>query len=299
MLGFIRYWRERGWTVIDASTYRQAWLDFGGSVITHPDVVERLAELAGLPVRYLGWYQGEVLQAALPCWGRHLALSKDALKGAGKKRLFDLGNAEVILPIAPEAQVPVRQHIQYLSALNQAQVLNATEQKEQLALARPHEDYSGRYRYNLRRDLRLIKEAGGYLAPIAELAPEDRARIYADLFQKRWNFEVPGKAHLTEVFTLLNEFMTGSVVYLADGQPLAIQVLYRAESPRWVSVEYINGGVDPVHQVLAAGSVLTFVNTQDAWADAKSKGKDLRYSFGRADREYKDMWCHRTPVYQV
>lgn len=137
------------------------------------------------------------------------------------------------------------------------------------------------------------------MAPIGELSPEDRARIYADLFQKRWNFEVPGKAHLAEVFSLMNEFMTGSVVYLADGQPLAIQVLYQVDSPRWVSVEYINGGVDPVHQVLAAGSVLTFVNTQDAWAHAKAQGKELRYSFGRADREYKDMWCHRVPVYQV
>jgi Mig-14 len=134
---------------------------------------------------------------------------------------------------------------------------------------------------------------------VSALAPDQRAAIYAELFQKRWNFEVPGKAHLTEVFSLLNEFMTGSVVYLSDGQPLAIQVLYRAESPRWVSVEYINGGVDPAHQVLAAGSVLTFVNTQGAWADAAALGKSLRYSFGRADREYKDMWCHRVPVYQV
>lgn len=299
MLEFLRPWRERGWTVIDAERYRQAWQSFGGSVITHPDVVERLAGLAGIPVRYLGWYQQDQLLAAVPCWGRHLALSKDSLKAAGKKRLFDLGNAEVILPIAAEACVPVRQKLRYVSERNQGRICGLRDQTEQLALARPHEDYSGRYRYNLRRDLRLIQEAGGYLAPITELSCEDRARIYAELFQKRWEFEVPGKAHLAEVFRLLSEFMTGSVVYLGDGQPLAIQVLYRVESPAWVSVEYINGGVDPVHQVLAAGSVLTFVNTQDAWTDAKAKGKELRYSFGRADREYKDMWCHRKPVYQV
>lgn len=299
MLRWLRPWREQGWTVIEAKDYRLAWQAFGGSLMTHPDVVERLADLAGIPVRYLGWYQNEQLVAAMPCWGRYLALSKEMLKHSGKKRLFDLGNAEVILPIAADACVPIRHSLHYVSERNQGQIKGLKEQSEQLALARPHEDYSGRYRYNLRRDLRLIKEAGGYLSPITELAPEDRARIYADLFQKRWNFEVPAKAHLAEVFSLLNEFMTGSVVYLGDGQPLAIQVLYRAESPRWVSVEYINGGVDPEHQVLAAGSVLTFVNTQDAWADATAKGKELRYSFGRADREYKDMWCHRKPVYQV
>jgi len=299
MLGFLRLWRERGWTPIEATCYRQAWQQWGGSVITHPDIVERLADLAGIPVRYLGCYQQGELVAAMPCWGQHLALSKEMLKRSGKKRLFDMGNAEVILPIAEQACVPVRQQLRYVSSLNQGQIAGLREQPEQLAMARPHEDYSGRYRYNLRRDLRLINEAGGYLGPVSALAPDQRAAIYAELFQKRWNFEVPGKAHLTEVFSLLNEFMTGSVVYLSDGQPLAIQVLYRAESPRWVSVEYINGGVDPAHQVLAAGSVLTFVNTQEAWADAAALGKSLRYSFGRADREYKDMWCHRVPVYQV
>lgn len=129
MLGFIRCWRERGWLPIDAPAYRQAWLQYGGSVITHPDVVERLSDLAGMPVRYLGWHQNDVLQAAMPCWGRHLALSKDALKGAGKKRLFDLGNAEVILPIAQDRRVPVRQRVSYLSVLNHEQVLGARLQK--------------------------------------------------------------------------------------------------------------------------------------------------------------------------
>ena len=32
---------------------------------------------------------------------------------------------------------------------------------------------------------------------------------------------------------------------------------------------------------------------------ARALGKPLRYSFGRADREYKDRWCNRVPVYQV
>ena len=34
-------------------------------------------------------------------------------------------------------------------------------------------------------------------------------------------------------------------------------------------------------------------------ARARALGKPLRYSFGRADREYKDRWCHRVPVFQV
>ena len=55
MLNRFQGWRERGWSVVDAGTYADAWQRFGGSVATHPLVVERLAQLAGIPVRYLAW----------------------------------------------------------------------------------------------------------------------------------------------------------------------------------------------------------------------------------------------------
>lgn len=298
MLQFLQSWRERGWRVIDAATYAQAWQRYGGSVATHPEVVERLARLAKIPVRYLGWEQAGEVIAAVPCWGRYLALSKDVLKKTGKRGLFDLGNAEIILPIAEQACVPVRQRLRYVSELNAGRISALREQPEGLALAREPEDYSKKFRYNQRREQRLLEEAGGVLRPMLDFSAAEQASMYADLFQRRWNFEAPGKGHLQEVFALLREFMTGSVVLL-DEQPIAIQVLYRVEAPKWVSIEYINGGVDPQQRDFSPGSVLSFVNTQTAWAEARALGKPLRYSFGRADREYKDRWCHRVPVFQV
>lgn len=298
MLQFFQRWRERGWRTIDASTYADVWQRYGGSVATHPEVVARLAPLADIPVRYLGWETQGELVAAIPCWGRHLALSKDVLKKAGKRGLFDLGNAEVILPIAADARVPVRQRMRYVSELNAAAVSTLREQPEGLALAREPEQYSKKFRYNQRREQRLLEEAGGSLRPMLDFSPAEQATMYAELFQRRWSFEAPGKAHLQEVFELLREFMTGSVVFL-EGQPTAIQVLYWVEAPQWVSVEYINGGVDPQQRDFSPGSVLSFVNTQAAWAQARALGKPLRYSFGRADREYKDRWCNRVPVFQV
>ncbi|WP_068830240.1 GNAT family N-acetyltransferase [Pseudomonas sp. BMS12] len=298
MLSYLRFWRERGWAPIDAADYADAWTNFGGSVATHPEVVARLADLAGIPVRYLGWIDDGQLQGAMPTWGRHIALAKDVLKKQGKRGLFDLGNAEIILPLAHGVQVPVQHRMRYVSALNAEQITTLREQPEGLALAREPEDYSKKFRYNQRREQRLLEEAGGVIRPMLELTAEEQARIYAELFQRRWGFEATGKAHLAEVFTLLREFMIGSLIYLND-EPVAIQVLYRVEAPQWVSLEYINGGVDPQQREFSPGSVLSFVNTQSAWAEARAIGKPLRYSFGRADREYKDRWCHRVPVYQV
>ncbi|WP_425917075.1 GNAT family N-acetyltransferase [Pseudomonas sp. GWSMS-1] len=298
MLSHLRAWRERGWTPIDAVTYAETWQRFGGSVATHPQVIERLAGLAGLPVRYLGWFEQGEIRAALPVWGRHLVLSKDVLKQRGKRGLFDLGNAEIILPMACDVRVPLRHKVRYLSPLNAEQVLGRREQPEGLALAREPEEYSKKFRYNQRREQRLLEEAGGVVRPMLELSAAEQALIYADLFQRRWGFEATGKAHLAEVFGLMREFMAGSLIYLND-QPVAIQILYRVEAPQWVSLEYINGGVDPQNREFSPGSVLSFINTQTAWAEARALCKPLRYSFGRADREYKDRWCNRVPVYQV
>ena len=298
MLGYLRFWRERGWGEISTADYAAAWQRFGGSVATHPQVVERLAGLAGIPVRYLGWQGGGELQAAIPTWGRHIALAKDVLKRQGKRGLFDLGNAELILPVAEGACVPLRHRARYVSVLNAERFSTLREQAEGLALAREPEEYGKKFRYNQRREQRLLEEAGGVIRPMLELSPGEQAAIYTDLFERRWGFEVPGKGHLAEVFALLREFMTGSLVYLDDA-PVAIQILYRVEAPQWVSLEYINGGVDPQQREFSPGSVLSFVNTQAAWAEARVLGKPLRYSFGRADREYKDRWCHRVPVYQV
>ncbi|QXI38068.1 antimicrobial resistance protein Mig-14 [Pseudomonas xantholysinigenes] len=297
MLNSIQAWRERGWQVIDAAAYREAWQRFGGSVATHPLVIEQLAELAQIPVRYLGWTQGGELKAALPAWGRHLALSKDVLKRHGKKGLFDLGNAEIILPAADDAAAPLRHAGRYLSALNQGRFTGLKAQPEQLAMARPHEDLSKKFRYNQRRELRLLEEAGGLVRPISDFSAAEIAAMYCDLFQRRWGFPATGAARMAEVVERLRELLIGSVLFL-DGAPIAIQLVYRVESTQWISVEYVNGGVDPETKAFSPGSVLSFLNTQAAWEDANARGKALRFSFGRADREYKDRWCNPVPVFQ-
>lgn len=298
MLSYFRWYRERGWHPISAEEYRAAWLRWGGSVATHPDVVERLSDLAGIAVHYLGCSAGGELTAAIATWGRHLALSKAVLNQQKKRGVFDLGNAEVILPQAANATISVRHKGQYISELHAERISTLTEQKEGLALAREPEQYSKKFRYNQRRELRLLQEQGGVTVPVSSLSAAERAQMYTALFEKRWDFAVPGKDHLTDVFKLLDEFMVGSFITV-DDIPAAFQVLYRAESPEWISVEFINGGVDPAYNAMSPGSVLNYVNTQAEWEYARKLDKPLRYSFGRADREYKDRWCNRFAVYEV
>lgn len=298
MLNRFQGWRERGWSVVDAPVYSEAWGRFGGSVATHPQIVERLAGLADIPVRYLAWEQGGELQACIATWGRDSALSKDVLKQRGKKGLFDLGNAELILPACAQAQAPLRHRARYLSALNEGRFSGLKLQAEQLAMARPPEELSKKFRYNQRRELRLLEEAGGSVRPVSEFSSTELGAMYCDLFLRRWGFVATGAERMAEVIELLREWLIGSVIFLNDA-PVAIQLVYRVESPEWISVEYVNGGVDPETRAFSPGSVLSFLNTQSAWEQAREVGKPLRFSFGRADREYKDRWCNPVPVYTV
>ncbi|OIN43639.1 GNAT family N-acetyltransferase [Pseudomonas azotoformans] len=298
MLNRFQGWRERGWSVVDAPVYGDAWQRFGGSVATHPQVIERLAGLAEIPVRYLAWEQGGELQACIATWGRDLALSKDVLKQRGKKGLFDLGNAELILPAAAGAKAPLRQRARYLSVLNEGRFNGLKPQAEQLAMARTPEELSKKFRYNQRRELRLLEEAGGVVRPVGEFSSQELASIYCDLFLRRWGFVATGAERMAEVIELLREWLIGSVIFLNDA-PIAVQLVYRVESPEWISVEYVNGGVDPETRAFSPGSVLSFLNTQSAWEQAREVGKPLRFSFGRADREYKDRWCNPVPVLTV
>lgn len=298
MLNRFQGWRERGWSVVDAPAYHEAWQRFGGSVATHPDIIERLAGLAQIPVRYLAWEQAGELKACIATWGRDLALSKDVLKRSGKKGLFDLGNAELILPAATDAQAPLRQRARYLSTLNEGRFSGLKPQAEQLAMARTPEELSKKFRYNQRRELRLLEEAGGVVRPVSEFSSAELAAIYCDLFLRRWGFVATGAERLADVIELLREWLIGSVIFLNDA-PIAIQLVYRVESPEWISVEYVNGGVDPETRAFSPGSVLSFLNTQSAWEQAREVGKPLRFSFGRADREYKERWCNPVQVLSV
>jgi CelD/BcsL family acetyltransferase involved in cellulose biosynthesis len=299
MLNRIRAFRERGWTEISAADYAEVWQRYGGSVATHPAFVERLSGLAEIPVRYLGWQRAGTLVAAIPVWGRYLALSKLALKAAGKKRIFDIGDAEVILPVAPgEEKIPLRHVSRYLSARHAADFKGLKQQKELLAFLKESNALSANFRQNRRRHLRKFEEAGGFSRPVSDFSPSGLAGIYLDLFQRRWGFAASGAPRLAEVFALLRDWMMGFVVYLNES-PVAVQVVYRVESPQWVSVEYINGGIDPQASDFCPGNIIAYLNTDAAREEARSLGKTLRYSFGRNSAAYKSRWCSFEQVFRV
>jgi hypothetical protein len=111
------------------------------------------------------------------------------LKRRGKKGLFDLGNAEIILPAAP---MPRRRCAMPLPVDPERRPLQRPQGAGRAAGHGPHpEELSKKFRYNQRRELRLLEEAGGVVRPVSEFSSEELAAIYCDLFQRRWGFRPP------------------------------------------------------------------------------------------------------------
>jgi hypothetical protein len=298
MLEFIKNWRMKAWREIDAGMYAEAYVQFGGSVLSSPLTVEVISKLAQLPIHYYGYYQNDQLLAAIPVWGRWVAGSKEAFKKMGRKGIIDMGNAELILPISSAAKISIPVKANNISPIHADNITNLKQMDVDLCLAKPHRTggLSKKFRYNQRRALRLLEEKGVAPRTVQSLRNSEVANIYINLFEKRWGFKPVGYERFEELLDGLRPLLFGSLLEL-EGEAIAFQLIYKCESADHISIEYINSGVDPDYQPLSPGSALTFLNTQQAWALSEQLSKPLRYSFGKADAAYKEMWCTRSVVY--
>lgn len=300
-MSLLRWWRQRGWVEIDKTDYQFAHAHYGGSVITHPQFIEILSAYVGVTLGYFGRYDGGRVVAAIPVWDSSLAGNKGVLKREGQYDRVDLGNMEAILPIAPQAdKMPMHFKANYVSDLNAIHINTLRQQRETLSLLKSYRDaeFSKKFLYNRTREWRLLQEAGVTARSVTEFTPRELAGWYIDLFERRWQKKPKAYDCIEQQLYLLREFLTGKVLLQGD-TPIAIQLIFYAESPGWTSFEFVNGGVNPEFHKYSPGSVLTFLNTQAADIHAQNQGKKLRYSFGRTDEDYKSLWCNQVPVYRV
>jgi hypothetical protein len=298
MLSFFRNRQLKKWQEISADEYAEVYAELGGSVLSNPLVVDALSLTTGLPINYYALFDGGQIVAAIPVWKKWVAGSKKALKKSNKKGMVDMGNAELILPIRQQARIILPVEADGLSALQAENITNLKPTASDICLAKPHSDFSKKFRYNRKREERLLEEKGMELKSVMTYTNEQITQIYTTLFEKRWGFKPTGHEHLQSLLDLLRPLLFGSIIEL-EGEPIAFQLIYKVECSQHISMEYINGGVNTDFNALSPGSVLTFINTQHAWAISEQQNKPLRYSFGKADNAYKDRWCQRSAVYSV
>jgi hypothetical protein len=292
------------WETISAEQYRAAFGRFGGSFQVHPRVVSLVAELANRPVHYVGLSDNGELIAAVPLWGEHIVATQVALKSTRNLHLIDIGESEVVLPLAEGVRITVPFIARMISNLHEGNIINLEREKRfNLTLAKGHQtgDHRGSsdsISKRCPRWTRRFQKAGGRFFPIGELLPDDTASIFLDLFRKRWDGAPVGKDYVSIVFRELRDFLYGDVLFLND-QPVGIRIAYKHETPRWLFVNGVQGGFDPEFGHYKLGNIMNFRNIERAELEAMTKNKQLRYGFGQSSEAYKEQWTYEVPNYRL
>jgi hypothetical protein len=291
---------KQEWVEVPLCTYQEAYSAFGGSVATHPDFIQSLSHVTGIDTTYLAYYQGETLKGAIAVWGRYLAGNKKVFSKMSCRQDVDLGNAEIILPLARNSTIQLDYKGDYISEINSSHISGLKLMSPNgLGMLKSYSqgEFSKKFKYNQRREKRLLEETGATFKSIQSFTNQEIVEMYRKLFSLRFGKSPKGIDRLEDFLVGVGSYLFGYVLLL-EGDPIAIQIVYLVETVDHISAEYINGGVNPKYSDSSPGSVLTFINTQAAEEFALAKNKPLRYSFGKAEDSYKSRWCHTVPVFR-
>ncbi|MDC9620371.1 GNAT family N-acetyltransferase [Xenorhabdus sp. XENO-7] len=284
-----------GWKECDFERYKEAHTLLGGGVLTHPNVVSFLAQ--HIEDIHFFFYIKERENAIEGAY--FFVKSKKLIEKI--QDIYPLPYDEVIFPISANTKLFLPIKSKRLSPVHKSNFINASYtlfNKRKICLIK--DSFSYKTRRNRSNEINKFKRAGGEIRPSSEFSAEELVNIYVDLYQKRWdyNHSAEQRKHLLEMYTELREHIFGYVL-LINGNPCAYDFVLRADSPKWISFDAINGGYDPEYADLSVGSILMWVNTQEAKAQCQEADKTMRYSLGNPTFEYKNRWCVTLPLGKV
>ncbi|WP_319925576.1 GNAT family N-acetyltransferase [Xenorhabdus littoralis] len=285
-----------GWKECNLEQYTEVHALLGGCVLTHPNIISFLDKhTEGSSFSFYIKRRGTLLEGAFFCVNNQKVVEKIQDK-------YPLPSDEIIFPILAGERFILPVKSKRLSPIHENNFINATYKplfsKRQVCLIK--DNFSYKTRRNRSNEINRFKRAGGEIRSSSEFSAEELVSIYIDLYQKRWNcsHSPEQRQSLLEIYTELREHIFGYVL-LINGIPCAYDFVMRADSPKWISFDAINGGYDPEYAHLSVGSVLMWVNIQEAKALCQQGDKTMRYSLGNPTFEYKNRWCETLPLGKV
>ncbi|MEM5442345.1 GNAT family N-acetyltransferase [Serratia marcescens] len=290
-----------GWRKGTAEEYRACYNLYGGSFVTHPDVLNFMQRQLNLRHKYYVKHAPNGVLLGGFCTNGNKEI---ALVGRGSKKIgidiFMFNKDEMILPINRRIKTLIPYRSKILSSINGCSVINSTfslNSQREICLAKTcgKGGYSSSTKNSRNRELKKFLNSGGDVVDQALLTPIQLADIYLELFEKRWGVKPDNKQQMVDMITSLRDMIFGYVLFY-NGQPCAFQFITRADSPKWICFDYVNGGYDREQDGFCPGTIVTWLNVRAAYELCEREGKEMRYSFGKPTAPYKDRWCERAPL---
>lgn len=292
-----------GWKKGTEEDYKLCYSLYGGSFMTHPDVLLFLQKrLNFTPTYSVKRDKDDKLLGGCCTWGGVFAATGIDAQSSGID-YYPLNRDEIILPLHPDLKTSLPFRTKILSSLNCDKTRNATlrfNSQRAICLAKGcgEDGYSSSTKNSRRRELKRFLNAGGQFLDQSHFSSEELTTIYCELYEKRWGHTPGNKKEMLDMLMSLREMFFGYVLLL-DGKPCAFQLITKAESPEWICFDYVNGGYDQLQDSFCPGTVVTWLNVKSAYDLCAAQGKAMRYSFGKPTADYKDRWCYRSPLGRV
>lgn len=276
-----------GWQECDSETYKKAWYQFGGSVCTHPDVIDWLSKKTGRSVSYLSRKKNNDLVSCIYHTNRSFSLYSND---------YPFVFEDILLPLHGEHRhlIPFRTKI--LSPRHAGKAMNSIYRavgKHKICYAK--ESWSkttSRKRDGERK--RFIK-GGGSIININLLSDEEICDAYIRLFTLRWagSKRCYKKDALMEVLSHFRHLIFGHALIFNE-VIIAIDLIFMSECQNWIYFDDINGGYDPEHRQFSPGTVLLWENLTQAKALCQQQQKEMIFSLGKYEEQWDSKSCGAT-----
>ncbi|WP_235432609.1 GNAT family N-acetyltransferase [Pragia fontium] len=287
-----------GWESATKKEYNECYSLYGGSLNSHPDILDFMHSKADCKERYYvkTTSDGKLLGGICVWNNSHIAGDVEIIKKL-KLDPLPINHDEIILPLSPLLKTILPFKTKVLSEISHPSILNSSitlNKKRVICLSKGlnSDGFSSKTKNTRNKELRKFLEAGGEIKNSAEFSAESLTDLYFELYEKRWGNKPDNRDVTIELLTQLNSMVFGSVLML-NGSPCAFQLILKCESPAWNCYDYVNGGVNTSESALSPGTVVTWLNVRDAFTQCQAAEKEMRYSFGKDSAQYKDRWCQK------
>lgn len=278
-----------GWDVSDAETYRQCYKIYGGSINTHPDVLDFISKKTGKNIAYFHRKKNGVITGGYPLFdGKHV--------GAKVWGKYPVSYDDVLFPLSEESRALFPERCNRISPFLKSRLININykiARKGNVCIIK--DDFSAKTEKNRRNEYRKFVDAGGVCINQSQFSATELAKLYIKLFNARFAGKVRchNEENLIDIITDLRHLIFGNVLFVKD-TPCAFDLVFCAESENMIYFDVPNGGLEPAYSHLSPGSLLMWKNIHSARELCTEKEKKMIFSIGAFTKEwsYKLRWAN-------
>lgn len=279
------------WERSNFETYKLAYHLYGGSVCTHPDVLQFLSKASGVVLEfYCKMSQGRISGACYSVKG-NLSL---------QDKRFPVVFDDVLFPFSEGGGGFLPFNTKRLSPGHKGDFFNVVHSghlKHKIAYIK--NSFSKTTEKKRNGELNKFLREGGEVKDINAFTIEEIASLYITLFKDRWQNKLKcfSYSDLCETLTSLQHLLFGCVL-VKNGEVCALDIIFKSEAKDFIYFDDINGGYSSLYPEYNLGTILLWANIQKARALCQEQQKEFKFSLGiyKEHWSYKKQWCDIVPL---